>query len=102
MKTGDRVKICKGADQDNTYYRRHLSNDGREGIVERVDDSDNTIFVGFSADTGWWFYTPWVSELESSWVLDDDKYCSCGGPEKIVIILFQSVRVCEKCKKEKR
>lgn len=101
MKVGDRVRIfSKGMDPNDSYTERHRAHEGKEGEITRVDPLDATVIVRIGEGAAWWFRTEWLTLVEPP-QKPDIQYCSCGGPEKTVIILFQPVRVCETCKKEK-
>jgi len=103
VKVGDRVRIVSnGLDADDSYLERHRAHENREGEVTRIDIRDDTAYVQLCEDAGWWFRMSGLNVVVSSQKLDDAQYCSCSGPEKTVVILFQPVRVCGTCKKEKR
>jgi len=103
IEVGDMVRILsKGMDSDDSYLERHRAYDGREGKVTRVDHKDDTAHIEVGEDIGWWFRMAWLSVIISSQKSNDGQYCSCGGPKKTVVILFQPIQVCETCKKEKR
>lgn len=102
IEVGDVVRIIsKGMDSDDSYLERHRAYDGREGKVTRVDCKDDTAHVEMGENIGWWFRMAWLRVVGLLAEIAD-QYCSCGGPEKTVVILFQPVQVCGTCKKEKR
>lgn len=95
---GDRVRIRKHS--GCPFSESHDHCDGCEGVIERVDDSDNTAHV--RVDTlghATWFKQDGLELIRKA--PPPAQVCSCNGPEKIVMILFQPVRVCTTCKKEK-
>jgi hypothetical protein len=95
---GDKVRI-RGVPA-GVFAGRHTGCEGLEGTVEKVDDSDGTLFIELDGAAGrGWFHQEGVEMVRRS--ADAEVFCSCGGPERIVTILFQPVRVCTVCKKEK-
>jgi hypothetical protein len=97
---GDKVRILKS--KDGRFSVNHERFEDSEGVISKVDDSDNTVFVSVLCPDGTkiekWFCQ---DDLKLIRKIADLSKCSCDGPEKIVMILFQPVRVCTACKKEK-
>jgi hypothetical protein len=101
---GDRVKVLILPCANNLwtdYAHKHYA--GSTGVVQKIDESDDTLYMEFDGGQSLlpahaWFKQQGVEKLNAA---PDVSRCSCGGPEKIVMILFQSVRVCTICKKEK-
>ena len=101
LEAGDKVRVLDLNDTDDQYHERHRELEGKEGVIEKVD-TDGTSLVSFNdGQYPKWLRTHRLEPLGGSPPADDGK-CSCAGPEKIVHILFQPVRVCTICKREKR
>ena len=96
---GDRIRVIEIADPSGTiYYDSVYCN--KEGIILKVDEGDDTARVKLDNDDyPHWFY--WIGLELVRKVEVPIEYCSCDGEEKTVVIMFNPVRVCKVCKKEK-
>lgn len=97
---GDKIRVVRTrGERLSTNHERY---EGREGVVIKVDDSDSTALVSVICRDGTqdenWFCQDGLELLRKA---PDISKCTCGGPEKTVMILFQPVRVCTACKREK-
>lgn len=97
---GDKTRVARA--RNDRLSANHERHEGREGRVIRVDDSDSTALVSVFLPDGTqdenWFCQDGLELLRKA---PDLSKCVCGGPERIVMILFQPVRVCTACKREK-
>jgi hypothetical protein len=90
---GDIVRITR-CPAEGTWTSNHVEYEGKTGVVKKVD-TDGTASVDVEGDAHWFRLEGLIRERAAP------VPCSCGGPETIVHILFQPVRVCKKCKREK-
>lgn len=93
FKAGDIVRVLPCSTEDS-WTGNHVEYEGKTGTVEKID-TDGTALVNIDGNTHWFRLEGLLLERAAP------VPCSCGGPETTVHILFQPVRVCKKCKKEK-
>jgi hypothetical protein len=93
---GDKVRILELEYYDPVWNKNHKNHKGRDGEVKIVDESDNTVIVSFKRPDGrndWiWFHQAGLERMVPK-MASDFPTCVCGGPERIVMILWQAVKV---------
>ena len=96
---GSKVRIDK-IDERTSYTANHDRYRDQEGTVVVVDPSDDTLRITIG-DKSLWFRAVGVILLHVAPRAASDSRCSCNGPAKTVMILFQPVQVCTVCHNEK-